>query len=118
MASARAHVQEFANLPAYTGPGLPTKARNTISELTDLAAEEYIRTLDVNVKACKKSSAGECRHTSSDLRRPPLRLHVHSDTSAWLCVLDQDCGNICCPEWQAAKFLLEGTLSDVKSGIR
>ncbi|KAK5125706.1 hypothetical protein LTR85_011980 [Meristemomyces frigidus] len=58
MDSHRANVQEFADLPAYTGPGIATQARKIIADLTALSAGEYIRTLDANVKACKNSFAG------------------------------------------------------------
>jgi hypothetical protein len=51
MAKARAHVPQFANLPTYTGPGVPTAARNTVAALTDLPPESYIQYVDPNVAA-------------------------------------------------------------------
>jgi hypothetical protein len=50
MDGARRHVPQFANLPEYTGPGIPTKARNIVKALTEVPdyAIEYI---DDNVSA-------------------------------------------------------------------
>lgn len=75
MAEIRSHYQEFANLPAYTGPGLPTPARNTISALTAIPEEKYIRALDENVRASKKGTVDGCR-TLSDVARSTVRLHI------------------------------------------
>ena len=56
MALSRAHVPQFKDLPEYTGPGLPTPARDAVTALSTVPAEKYIRYLDPNVKACKASS--------------------------------------------------------------
>ena len=50
--SARWNVAEHLNLPEYTGPGLPARARNAVKELTEVpdhALDEH--KLDENVLA-------------------------------------------------------------------
>jgi hypothetical protein len=49
---ARNHVPQFANLPAYAGPGIPTRARNVVKSLTELP-ERFIEYVDDNVAASK-----------------------------------------------------------------
>jgi hypothetical protein len=49
---ARNHVPQFANLPAYAGPGIPTRARNVVKALTELP-ERFIEYVDDNVAASK-----------------------------------------------------------------
>jgi hypothetical protein len=51
MAQSRAHVPQFKDLPVYTGPGLPTRARDAVTGLTNLPPEKYIRDIDPNVEA-------------------------------------------------------------------
>lgn len=50
MDGARKHVPQFANLPPYTGPGLPTRARNIVKALTEVP-DYAVETIDDNVKA-------------------------------------------------------------------
>jgi hypothetical protein len=50
---ARSHVPQFANLPEYAGPDLPTRARNVVKALTELP-ERFIEFVDENVAASKE----------------------------------------------------------------
>ena len=47
---ARKKVPQFANLPAYAGPGIPTKARDVVKELTEISGQ-YTEYVDDNVAA-------------------------------------------------------------------
>lgn len=49
---ARNHVPQFANLPAYAGPGIPTRAHNIVKALTELP-ERFVEYVDDNVAASK-----------------------------------------------------------------
>ena len=92
MAQARAHVPQFANLPAYTGSILPTKARGIVAGLTDLPPEKYILYLDPNVEASKPMLQHHALHRSclTPTVRPSSRLAVQGHLSSWLGVLDQN----------------------------
>ena len=52
---ARKNDPQHANLPEYAGPGLPTKARNIVRELTEISGH-YTEYIDDNVAA----SASDC----------------------------------------------------------
>jgi hypothetical protein len=49
MAQSREYIPQFANLPEYAGPGLPTGARNIVAGLRDLPGEKYIQYVDPQV---------------------------------------------------------------------
>ncbi|KIX99884.1 uncharacterized protein Z520_04520 [Fonsecaea multimorphosa CBS 102226] len=48
---ARENDPQHANLPVYSGPSRPTKARNIVAGLTELPAERHIQYIDPNVAA-------------------------------------------------------------------
>jgi len=51
----RAKVWTFANLPEYTGPGLPNKVRNLVKSLTEVP-DSALEEIDANVIAGKTLS--------------------------------------------------------------
>src|SRR5271156_6446297 len=106
---AGSHVPQFANLPEYAGPGLPTRARNVVKALTELP-ERFIEYVDENVAASKEDP--RClRVVSTDETRTTTRFTYKRLVSTWSRLLDQDGGD---PDrasrWKSVRLLPEGSL--------
>ena len=71
---AGSHVPQFANLPEYAGPGLPTRARNVVKSLTELP-ERFIEYVDENVAASKEDPR-DLRVASTDKLELPPDSHI------------------------------------------
>ena len=71
---ARSHVPQFANLPEYAGPDVPTRARNVVKALTELP-ERFIEYVDENVAAGKGDPQG-LRVASTDKLELPPNSHI------------------------------------------
>ena len=67
---AGSHVPQFANLPEYAGPGLPTRARNVVKALTELP-ERFIEYVDENVYASKEDPRSPTVASTDKLELPP-----------------------------------------------
>jgi hypothetical protein len=67
---ARSHVPQFANLPEYAGPDVPTRARNVVKALTELP-ERFIEYVDENVAASKEDPQRPRVESTDELELPP-----------------------------------------------